>query len=41
MPAIWKMQPGTPEETRMPEVSVALEGLTLEAGSRAQAPCVE
>lgn len=41
MPAIWKMQLGTPEEARMPEVSLALDGLTLDVGSRAQDPCIE
>lgn len=40
MPAIWKMQLGTPEEARMPEVSLALDGLTLDGRSRAQDPCI-
>lgn len=31
----------TPEEACMPEVSLALDGLTLDGGSRAQDLCVE
>lgn len=38
MPAIWKMQPGTPEEAHVPEVSLALNGLTLDGGTEHRTP---
>lgn len=32
------MQPGTPEEARVPEVSLALDGLTLDGGTEHRTP---
>lgn len=33
-PALWKTQPGTPEEAHMPKVSLALDDLSLCAGEQ-------
>lgn len=38
MPAIWKMQPGTPEEAHVPEVSLALDVLTLDGAASHRTP---